>query len=301
MRVLPQAPFGRVLTAMVTPFDAEGDLDLAGAQSLAARLVGHGNDGLVLNGTTGEAPTTSDDEKVELIRSVREAVGDDIPLLAGVGSYDTAHSIEMAQAAEKAGADALLVVSPYYNKPPQAGLIAHVHAIAEATGLPIMLYDIPGRTGVPFASDTLKRLAEHDQVVAVKDAKDDLVAAAEVLAATDLAWYSGTDALNLPLLSIGACGYVSVTAHLVGRELAAMTERWDAGDSAGALAIHRRLLPVQTGFFRTQGVILVKAALAHLGLPGGPVRLPLVDATPEQLSQLIADCALAGIPLAAAA
>ena len=297
MPILPVAPFGRVLTAMVTPFSADGSLDVAGAQRLATHLLATGSDGLVLSGTTGEAPTTSDAEQDTLLRAVREAVGDATPLVAGVGSFSTAHSIDLALAAEKAGADALLLVSPYYSKPPQAGLVAHVTEIADATGLPVMLYDIPGRTAVPYTTETLLRLAEHPRVVAVKDAKDDLAAASRVIAETDLAFYCGTDALNLPLLSIGAVGFVSVTAHVIGRELATMVERFDAGDLPAALAIHQRMLPVNTGFFRTQGVILVKAALGLIGLPGGPVRRPLVDATPEEVSQLIADLATAGVPL----
>lgn len=302
MTVLPAAPFGRVLTAMVTPFTGDGGLDIEGVQALAAHLVGNGgNDGLVVNGTTGESATTSDAEKERVVRAAREAVGDGATVLAGVGTNDTAHTIELAQSAEKAGASGLLLVSPYYNRPPQEGLVAHVRAVVDATGLPVMLYDIPARTGVAFATETLVRLAEHPRVVAVKDAKDDLVAASEVLRRTDLAWYCGTDTLTLPLLSVGAVGVVTVTGHLIGRELATMLGCYDAGDPAGATAVHLATLPIATGMFRTQGVILAKAALRLQGLPAGPVRLPLVDATPAQVDQLVADLAAGGVPVEPAA
>lgn len=297
MTAAPATPFGRVLTAMVTPFSADGRLDLDGAQRLALHLLAHGHDGLVLSGTTGESPTTSDEEKDRLLRAVREAVGDGVPLLTGVGTNDTAHSVELAQRAEKAGATAALVVSPYYSKPPQAGLAAHVRTVADATGLPVMLYDIPGRTGVAFDTETLVRLAEHPRVVAVKDAKGDLGAVSWVLARTDLAYYSGEDMLNLPLLSIGAVGVVSVVAHLVGERLAALITAYINGDVATARDLHYSLLPVYTGIFRTQGVITVKAALRLLGLPSGPVRLPLVDATDAEISTLRQDLAAGGVPL----
>ncbi len=297
MSVLPPAPFGRLLTAMVTPFSADGSLDLDGAQALAAHLLAHGNDGLVVNGTTGEAPSTSDQEQDQVLRAVRKAVGPSVPVLTGVGTSDTAHSVSLAKAAARAGASGLLLVSPYYNRPPQEGLLAHVRAVADATDLPVMIYDIPVRTGVAFSTESLVRLAEHPRVVAVKDAKDDLVAASQVLARTDLAWYSGSDGLTLPLLSVGAAGVVSVTGHLVGRELATMIARYDAGDAGAATAVNRALLPITTGLFRTQGAILVKAALRLLGLPAGPVRLPLVDATAAQVAQLVADLAAAGVPV----
>jgi 4-hydroxy-tetrahydrodipicolinate synthase len=290
-------PFGRVLTAMVTPFTADGGLDLDGAQTLATYLVDHGNDGLVINGTTGESPTTTDDEKERLLRAVIEAVGDRAKVVAGVGTSDTRHTIELAHAAEKAGAHGLLVVTPYYSKPPQAGLLAHFRQIADATGLPNMLYDIPGRTGTPIETDTLVRLAEHDKIVAVKDAKGDLEGTSWVLRRTDLAYYSGDDKVTLPLLSVGAVGVVGVPTHLFGTQTAEMIAAYLRGDVAQALALHRQLLPVFTGFFRTQGVILTKAALTLVGLPGGPVRPPLVDATDEQIEQLRRDAADAGTAL----
>ncbi len=291
----PETPFGRVLTAMVTPFTQDGELDLDGAQQLATHLVEHGSDGLVVNGTTGEAPTTTDEEKERLVRAVLEAVGDRATVVAGVGTNDTRHTIELARQAERAGAHGLLVVTPYYNKPPQAGLFRHFTAVADATGLPCMLYDIPGRTATPIETETLVRLAEHPRIVAVKDAKDDLGAASWVMARTDLAFYSGTDMLNLPLLSVGAVGFVSVVSHVVGDDLRQLVDLFTAGDVAKARDIHRRLLPVYTGMFRTQGVIMTKAALKLLGLPAGPVRSPLVDATEEQVAQLRKDLETGGV------
>jgi 4-hydroxy-tetrahydrodipicolinate synthase len=287
------SPFGRVLTAMITPFTSTGGLDVDGAQQLASYLVEHGNDGLVISGTTGESPTTTDEEKDRLLRAVVEAVGDRAHIVAGVGTNDTRHSVELAHAAEKAGAHGLLIVTPYYSKPPQAGLISHFSQIADASALPVMLYDIPGRTGTPIETDTLVRLAAHDRIVAVKDAKGDLEATSWVLKRTDLAYYSGDDKLTLPLLSVGATGVVGVPTHLFAAETRQLVDAYQRGDVAGALALHRQLLPVFTGFFRTQGVILTKAALRLAGLPGGPVRSPLVDATAEQIAVLESDIAQA--------
>jgi 4-hydroxy-tetrahydrodipicolinate synthase len=282
----PAAPFGRMLVAMVTPFLADGSLDVDGAQRLASHLVDSGCDGLVVNGTTGESPTCTDDEQQRLVRAVVDAVGDRAHVVAGAGSNDTAHSVELAQAAEKAGAAGLLVVTPYYSKPPQAGLIRHFTALADATDLPVMLYDIPQRTGVAIRTETMLKLGAHPRIVAVKDAKDDLAASSWVLARTDLAYYCGSDALNLPMLSIGAVGFVSVVGHFFAADLRAMIEAYDRGDTVGALAIHRRLLPAYQGVFSTQGVITTKAGLAMLGLPGGPVRAPLVDATDDEVAAL---------------
>ncbi|TDC59348.1 4-hydroxy-tetrahydrodipicolinate synthase [Micromonospora sp. KC207] len=291
-------PFGRVLTAMVTPFTSDGSLDLDGAVRLANHLVDEqGNDALVLNGTTGESPTTTDAEKERLIRAVVEAIGDRARVVAGVGTNDTRHTIELATAAEKAGAHGLLVVTPYYNKPPQSGLVRHFTAVADASGLPIMLYDIPHRCGVPIETETLVKLAEHDRIVAVKDAKGDLAATSWVTSRTDLAFYSGEDSLVLPALAVGCVGVVGTSTHFTGALTQRMIELHDAGDTAAALALHRRLLPLFTGIFRTQGTILVKAGLAAMGLPAGPVRPPLVDATPDEIAQLRADCAAAGLEL----
>ncbi|MFI9240864.1 4-hydroxy-tetrahydrodipicolinate synthase [Streptomyces cinnamoneus] len=293
----PQTPFGRVLTAMVTPFTAEGALDLDGAQRLAAHLVDAGNDGLVVNGTTGESPTTSDAEKAQLVRAVVEAVGDRAHVVAGAGTNDTHHSVELARAAQQAGAHGLLVVTPYYNKPPQEGLRRHFTAVADATDLPVMIYDIPGRSGVQIETETMVRLADHPRIVANKDAKGDLDAASWAMARSGLAWYSGDDMLNLPLLSIGAAGFVSVVGHVVAPELRALLEAHRSGDVVKAAEIHRRLLPVYTGMFRTQGVMTTKAALALQGLPAGPLRLPLVELTEEQTEQLKRDLAAGGVQL----
>jgi len=291
-------PFGRLLTAMVSPFTPDGSLDLDGAARLATHLVDEqGNDALVINGTTGESPTTTDAEKERLIRAVVEAVGDRAKVVAGVGTNDTRHTIELAAAAEKAGAHGLLVVTPYYNKPPQSGLLRHFTAVADATGLPVMLYDIPHRSGVPIDTETLVRLAEHGRIVAVKDAKGDLTATSWVTSRTALAFYSGEDALTLPALAVGSVGVVGTSTHFTGALTVQMIEAYDAGDMPTALALHRRLLPLFTGIFRTQGTILVKAGLASLGLPAGPVRPPLVDATDDEIAQLRADFAAAGLEL----
>jgi 4-hydroxy-tetrahydrodipicolinate synthase len=294
----PARPFGRVITAMVTPFTDDGSIDLAGAQELAAHLVDRcAHEGLVVSGTTGESPTVTDAEQRALLESVLDAVGDRATVIAGVGTNDTAHSIDKARDAERLGAHGLLVVTPYYNKPPQAGLLRHFTAVADATDLPVMLYDIPPRTVVPIEVETLVRAAEHPRIVAVKDAKGDLGAVAWTLARTDLAYYSGDDMLNLPLLALGAVGVVSVVGHLVGPRLAELISAVESGDLVKARAVNESLLPVYTGIFRTQGVILVKAALRELGLPAGPVRPPLVDATPEQVHQLRRDLAAGGVEL----
>jgi 4-hydroxy-tetrahydrodipicolinate synthase len=297
MGFLPHGPFGRMLVAMVTPFTADGGLDLDGAQQLAEHLIEQGCDGIVVSGTTGESPTTSDTEKDQLLRAVIEVAADRAIVVAGVGSNDTAHSVEQAQLAAKAGAGGALLVTPYYNRPPQAGIEAHFRAIADATELPVLLYDIPVRTGAPIATETLLRLADHPRIVAVKDAKGDLTGSSVVLAETDLAYYSGDDALNLPLLSVGAAGFVSVVGHAFTPQLVSLLEAFDAGDMERAIRLHHLLLPAYIGFFRTQGVITTKAALRLLGLPGGPVRLPLIDATPDQIDVLRADCAAAGLEL----
>jgi 4-hydroxy-tetrahydrodipicolinate synthase len=293
------APFGRMLTAMITPMTADGALDADGAARLATYLVDDmRNDGLVISGTTGESPTTSNAEKDQLLRAVIDAVGDRATIVAGVGTNDTAHTIELARAAERAGADALLVVTPYYNKPPQNGLVAHFTAVADATGLPVMLYDIPGRTGTPITTESLVRLAQHPRIVAVKDAKGDLGASSQVMLGTDLVYYSGEDMLNLPMLAVGAAGFVSVVGHVVGDRLHEMIDAHAAGRVDEALAIHRELLPVFIGVMtRTQGVITTKAALRMLGLPGGPVRPPLADATPQQVEQLRTDLVAGGVKL----
>ncbi|MPZ25182.1 MAG: 4-hydroxy-tetrahydrodipicolinate synthase [Micromonosporaceae bacterium] len=295
-------PFGRLLTAMVTPFRPDGALDVDGAGRLASYLVDEQrNDALVINGTTGEAPTTTDAEKETLLRAVVEAVGDRAKVVAGVGTNDTRHTIELAQAAEKAGAHGLLVVTPYYNLPPEAGLVRHFTAVADAAGLPTLIYDIPKRAGLAITTDTLCRLAEHERIVGVKDAKGNLAETAWVIRRTELAFYAGDDAMALPMLAIGGVGLVGTASHLTGAGTKEMIEAFERGDVAGARSRHHELLPLFTGIFRTQGAILVKAAMNARGLPAGPVRPPLVDATEAELAQLRADCADAGLALPPAA
>src|SRR3954468_14146916 len=293
------APFGRLLTAMVTPMTRDGDVDYDGVQQLAVHLVDRGNDGLVISGTTGESPTTTDEEKERLLRAVVEAVGDRAHVVAGVGTNDTAHTIELARQAEKTGVSGTLVVTPYYSKPPQAGLVEHFTRVADATGLPAMLYDIPGRSGVPITTESLLRLAEHDRIVAVKDAKGDLYETTKVLAQTDLAYYSGEAAINLPVLAVGAVGAVSVVAHACAPEYAAMIRAVDAGDLAEARRINAAVLPAVRGIMtRAQGAIMGKGTAWLVAFNATrTTRPPLVDATDEQVQQLRADLVEAGLPL----
>ncbi|MBK8732944.1 MAG: 4-hydroxy-tetrahydrodipicolinate synthase [Actinomycetales bacterium] len=280
--------FGRVLTAMVTPMTPTGEVDEAGVVAVAEHLVAHGHDGLIVNGTTGESATLTSDESIRVIQLVADAVGDRVKVVAGVGSNDTAHSIEMSKRAAAVGADALLVVTPYYNKPTQPGLLAHFRAVADTTDLPVLLYDIPGRTGIPIQTDTLLRLAEHPRIVAVKDAKCDLWAASKVMAETDLQWYCGADESNLAMLALGAVGVVSVVGHVAGNEYAAMIQAVVDRDLATARAIHTRLIPIVDAIMGTsQGAIMAKAALVELGVISSAfVRLPLVESPPEHLAIL---------------
>jgi 4-hydroxy-tetrahydrodipicolinate synthase len=292
---MPGRPFGRVLVAMVSPFRADGPLDVDAAQRLATRLVDGGCDGLVVNGTTGESPTTSDAEKAELVRAVVDAVGARATVVAGAGTYDTAHSVHLARAAEKAGAHGLLLVTPYYSRPPQAGLLAHFRAVADAVDLPVMLYDIPPRSVVPIEVDTLRRLAEHPRIVAVKDAKGDLLAGSRVLASTDLAYYCGDDALNLPWLAMGAVGFVSVIGHVMPDRLRRMIDAFEAGKVDEARTVHGELLPVLRAFGRVGGVSFSKAALRMTGLDVGDPRLPLVPPDPVDLAAIALDLTEAGL------
>jgi 4-hydroxy-tetrahydrodipicolinate synthase len=293
-----QAPFGRLLTAMVTPFDKDGAIDWAGVEKLAQHLVETGHDGIAVNGTTGEAPTTKSSEKLEIIKVVKKVVGSKIQVLSGAGDNETAYTVEQAKRSQDAGADGLLVVTPYYNKPPQAGIEAHFRAVAASTDLPIMMYDIPGRTGVEIESDTIVKLFDTvENIVALKDAKGNIAATSWVIKRCGVPVYSGDDILNLPFLSVGAVGFVSVCGHTVGLQLKAMLDAWFAGNAAKALEIHQQLLPVFTGTFRTQGAILTKAAMSLMGLPGGTTRLPLVDATEAQIEQLRKDLTAGGVTL----
>jgi len=295
-----QDAFGTVLTAMVTPFTADGSaIDFDAAVQLANDLVDLGNDGIVINGTTGESATTADEEKVELIKAVVAAVGNRARVIAGAGNNDTLHSVELAKQAANAGAHGLLVVTPYYNKPPQAGVLAHFKAVADATELPVMVYDIPGRAGIAIETPTLIELAGHPRILANKDAKADPFAASQVMARCDLAYYSGDDGLTLPLLALGAVGMVSVTGHLVADRHRKVIEAVAANDLKTARAITESLIPVTEGVMtRMQGAIATKAALDLLGRAGGgSLRLPLVPATNEQRAQLREELIAGGISL----
>ena len=281
------APFGRVLTAMVTPFTPDGALDVDAAQRVASYLVDRGNDGLVVSGTTGESPTTTVDEDGRLLAAVIEAVGDRATIVAGVGTNDTRHSVELAEQARKAGAHGLLLVTPYYSKPPQSGIVQHVNAVANAgDDVPVILYDIPGRTGVQIAEPTYTELVRNPLVVAMKDAVGDLERGAWLMRETGIRIYSGDDALNLGWLAIGASGMVSVVAHAAAREYADMVAAVDAGDLATARALNDRLLPaVRALMTHTQGAITAKVALQLLGvLEHRTVRGPLPEATDDEVA-----------------
>ncbi len=277
---LPAAPFGRVLTAMVTPFAADGSVDLDGVARVATHLADHGNDGIVVSGTTGEAPTTTIAEDGEILRAVIDAVGDRCTVIAGIGTNDTAHSVELAVQAERAGADGALLVSPYYSKPTQAGIAAHFEAVAAATGLRIMLYDIPGRTGVTIAPETFAEVARNELIVAVKDAVGDLFRGVRIMQETGLSYYSGDDVLNLGWLTHGGAGVVSVVGHVAGEQYAEMVARVDANDLDGALKVYNALVPLVDAIMgRAPGVMTTKAALQLLGVHDNrAVRLPLVEA-----------------------
>jgi 4-hydroxy-tetrahydrodipicolinate synthase len=282
---------------MITPFAKDGSIDWDGVATLATHLADHGHDAIAVNGTTGEAPTTKSSEKLEIIKVVKSTVGSRVKVLSGAGDNETSYTVEQAKRSAEAGADGLLIVAPYYNKPPQAGIEAHFKAVASVTDLPIMMYDIPGRTGVEIESDTIVRLFDVPNIVALKDAKGNLAATSDVIARCGIPVYSGDDILNLPFLSIGAVGFVSVCGHTVGNELKAMLDAWFAGDTARALEIHQKLIPVFKGTFKTQGAILTKAAMNLMGLPGGTTRLPLVDATPAQIATLREDLIAGGVQL----
>lgn len=281
-------PFGRVLCAMITPFTPSGALDLDGAQRLAAHLVAHGCDGLVLSGTTGESPTTTDAEKSALISAVRRAVGTRATIVAGVGTADTAHTAELARAAEKAGADGLLVSAPYYSLPPQDAVEAHFLRIADATDLPLALYDIPSRTGVRIAPESLLRLAEHPRIVAVKDCSQDFLAAQKLIPRTGLAYYAGCDELNLALYAVGGAGCVSTVANVAPDRVRAVLDAFDAGDTAEAARLQQRLTPLIEAMMASglPGTVTAKALLAALDLPAGPVRPPLRAAAPGTTAEL---------------
>ncbi|MCF8602799.1 4-hydroxy-tetrahydrodipicolinate synthase [Gordonia sp. HY442] len=282
-------PFGTVSVAMVTPFTTEGKVDYDKAAELADHLVKGGCDGLVVSGTTGESPTTTVPEKNELLKVVLDAVGDRARIVQGAGSYDTAETVRRAHDSAELGAHGLLIVTPYYSKPPQSGVYAHFKAVAEATDLPVMLYDIPGRSVVPIATETILRLAELPTVRAVKDAKGDLHAAAKIMAATDLEFLSGEDALNLPWLSVGASGFVSVIGHLVPGRLRDLRDAVASGDLAQARRISESMAPLVDAMGRLGGVTMVKSGLRIAGIDVGDPRLPQVPADGPQIEALIAD------------
>jgi 4-hydroxy-tetrahydrodipicolinate synthase len=275
---------------MVTPFTEEGALDLGGAQRLADRLVTEGCHGLVLSGTTGESPTTTDSEKTALVRAVREAVGARAAIVAGVGTSDTQHTVELALAAEKAGADGLLVVTPYYSRPPQDAVEAHFRDIADASGLPLMLYDIPGRTGTRIEPETIIQLAEHPRIVAVKDCSYDLLGTQRVLAGTELAYYAGCDEQVLALYAVGGAGYVSTVANVAPRQFRAILDAFDAGATAEAARLQQRALPLIESMMAAglPGTVTAKGLLNALGLPAGPVRAPLRPAGRKTVDGLLA-------------
>jgi 4-hydroxy-tetrahydrodipicolinate synthase len=281
--------FGRTLCAMITPFTESGTLDLDGAQRLAARLIAHGCDGLVLSGTTGESPTTTDAEKSALIGAVREAVAGRASIVAGIGTPDTRHTVDLAREAEKAGADGLLVVAPYYSRPPQDAIEAHFREIADATELPLMLYDIPVRTGTRVEPETILRLAEHPRIVAVKDCSADFLGAQKVLARTDLAYYAGCDEHNLALYAVGGAGYVSTVANVIPDRLRAVLDAFDAGDTTRAARLQQQATALIEAIMSAglPGTVTTKALLDALDLPAGPVRAPLRPADRDTADGLL--------------
>jgi 4-hydroxy-tetrahydrodipicolinate synthase len=293
---LPAAPFGRVLTAMVTPFTSDGSVDLDAAQAVANHLADHGHDGLVLSGTTGESPTTSVAEDGDLLRAVIEAVGDRVRVVAGVGTNSTAHSLELTEQADKLGAAGVMVVTPYYSKPSQPGVLAHFRAIAQATDLPVMLYDVPGRTGLRIGWSTYEEAAGIDNVVAVKEAVGDLVQGVRLIRDLGFAVYSGDDAHNLGWLAHGACGVISVVGHVAGDEHAALVRAVDAGDLDTAQQVFHQLVPAIAAVMGVgnYGATTAKAALQLVGvLDNRRVRLPLVELDDLEVEALRAGLAAA--------
>lgn len=287
--------FGTVSVAMVTPFDHEGKIDIAAGRRLAAYLVDNGLDALVLAGTTGESPTTTTAEKLDLLKAVKEEVGDRARIMAGAGTNDTAVSVELAKACADAGADSLLAVTPYYSKPNQEGVYQHFKTIAEATDLPICLYDIPGRSGIPIEPDTIRRLAELPTIRAVKDAKGDFISAASLISETDLAWLSGDDPLNLPWLSMGAIGFISVIGHAAPQQLRDLYTSFEEGDLTRAREINAKLIPLVHAQARLGGASLAKAALRLQGIEVGDPRLPVTAPNAQEIEELRRDMEKAGV------
>ena len=289
MSASPEQPiFGRLLTAMITPFGPDGKVNLTEAARLAQHLVyNQGHDGLVINGTTGESPTTSDEEKRELLGTVIEAVGDRASVVAGVGTFDTHHTIELSRQAAEAGADGLLVVTPYYSRPPVDALEEHFLAVADASELPIMLYDIPHRAGIPIPETSLIRLAGHPRIAAVKDAKGDICSSSMVIANSTLTYYAGDDAYLLPLLAVGGAGVVGTSTHFSGLQVRALLDAFVARDLEQARQLNAQLLPVFRGVFATQGTMMVKAALNRCGFDVGMCRPPMGKVAPELLERFL--------------
>ena len=294
---MTSAPFGTLLTAMVTPMTPDGAIDRDGLERVVDHLLATGHDGIVVNGTTGEAATLTTQESIEVVAFVAARVDGRAHVVAGAGSNDTAHAVALARSLAEVGASGLLVVTPYYNKPPQRGLLAHFRAIADATDLPACLYDIPGRSGIAIETDTILALAEHPRIVAMKDAKADFFAAAQIMAATDLAWYSGDDVLVLPHVGQGAVGLIGVTTHLAGRQYRALIEAAIAGRRDEAIALNQRLAPIADAVMNTsQGAIMAKAGLVELGvLSSAAVRLPLIESTEAHLTKLRAGLQASGL------
>ena len=291
------ARFGRVVTAMVTPFTDDRSLDLDRAQEVAAWLVEHGSDGLVVTGSTGESATLTDDEKISMWRAVAEAAGDRATVIAGTGTYDTAHSIHLSHEAEKAGVTGLLVVTPYYNKPPQRGLLEHFSRIAEATPLPILAYNIPGRTGLRIEHQTLLQMAEVENIVAVKDSTGDFDAVAHLIreAPDGFEVYTGDDWATFGSVCLGAVGVVSVASHVVGERIRQMIEQIEGGDMASARKLHYELMPVFDALFIASNPIPLKRAMALIGQPVGPPRLPLVEANDDETTRIEAALKESGV------
>ncbi len=294
-------PFGTLAPAMVTPFTAEGAVDYQAAGELASKLVDDGCDGIVVTGTTGETSTLSDEENLGMFQAVIDAVGGRARVIAGTGTNDTAHSISLSRRAAKLDIDGLLLVTPYYNKPSQAGLAAHFAAIADSTELPVMIYDIPGRSAVPINTETIIRLAQHPRIVALKDAKADFSETTRVMANTDLDIYSGDDGLTLPLMAAGAVGLVSVSAHVAAPAFRALIDAAVAGDFVTARRIHFELDPIiRATMGHVQGAVAVKAILKWQGiLSNSLVRLPLVEAGDAEIAAIKADLAEAGVDFSA--
>jgi 4-hydroxy-tetrahydrodipicolinate synthase len=280
--------FGKVSTAMVTPFDSKGNIDFAKTTQLVNYLLKNGTDSLVISGTTGESPTLTSEEKVALFKHVVNIVKGRVPVVAGTGSNNTRQSIELTTKAEKAGVDAIMIVAPYYNKPNQEGLYQHFKAIANSTKLPIMVYNIPGRSAVNISVDTIIRLSEINNIVAVKEASGDIDAMTSIIANTpdEFALYSGDDGLTLPVLAIGGKGIVSVASHIIGKDMQAMIQAFEEGNYQSAAKYHQRLLPVMNSLFQAPSPTPIKTALQLRGLDVGSVRLPLVPLTDQERTAL---------------